>query len=229
MGTAHTCSTRHRSALLLFSAASLAEAGRDACAARLSEADGAAAARRLACKCQAHLAAVPGGGVDRAHQAAAEDARRQRTTAPAVGATELVLEHGSGKRQVGGRVLVSHPAGCTRECVVLEADRSMTRMKVAQALEQAKEKRDSLPENITVDNGSEFCSRALETWTMTNEVQLCFIRPSRLVENGFIESFNGQLRDESLNVGWFSWLDDVPVKLTEFREHYNRERAGTVH
>ena len=46
-----------------------------------------------------------------------------------------------------------------------------------------------MPESITVDNGSEFCSRALEAWTMANEVQLCFIRPGRPVENGFIESF----------------------------------------
>ena len=50
----------------------------------------------------------------------------------------------------------------TRECVRLEADRSMTGMKVAQALEHARHERGRLPESITVDNGSEFCSRALE-------------------------------------------------------------------
>ncbi len=70
----------------------------------------------------------------------------------------------------------------------------MTGMKVAQALEHAKRERGSLPESITVDNGSEFCSRALEAWAMGNDVQLCFIRPGRPVENGFIESFNGRLR-----------------------------------
>ncbi len=76
----------------------------------------------------------------------------------------------------------------TRECVGLEADRSMTGMKVAQALERAKDERGHLPESITVDNGSEFCSRALEAWAMGNEVQLCCIRPGPPVENGFIES-----------------------------------------
>ena len=86
----------------------------------------------------------------------------------------------------------------TRECVCLEADRAMTGMKVAQALEQAKAERGRLPGSITVDNGSEFSSRALEAWVMSNDVQLCFIRPGRPVENGFIESFNGRLRDE-----WF--------------------------
>ena len=116
----------------------------------------------------------------------------------------------------------------TRECVRLEADRSMTGMKVAQALERARQERGSLPKSITVDNGSEFCSRALEAWAMTNEVQLCFIRPGRPVENGFIESFNGRLRDECLNVEWFTSLDDARQKLAKFRDHYNRERPHSA-
>jgi len=48
--------------------------------------------------------------------------------------------------------------------------------------------------------------------------------PPRPVENGFIESFNGRLRDECLNVEWFSSLDDARRKLAKFLEHYNRER-----
>jgi putative transposase len=116
----------------------------------------------------------------------------------------------------------------TRECVELGADRSMTGMKVAQALERAKRERGSLPESITLDNGSEFCSRALEAWAMANEVQLCFIRPGRPVENGFIESFNGRLRDECLNIEWFSSLEDAREKLAKFREHYNQQRPHSA-
>ena len=116
----------------------------------------------------------------------------------------------------------------TRECVCLEADRSMSGMKVAQALERAKQERGSLPESITVDNGSEFCSRALEAWAMTNAVQLCFIRPGRPVENGFIESFNGRLRDECLNVEWFASLEDAQQKLARFRQHYNHHRPHSA-
>jgi putative transposase len=112
----------------------------------------------------------------------------------------------------------------TRECVALEADRSMTGIKVAEALQNAKQERDSLPESITVDNGSEFSGRALEAWAMGNNVRLCFIRPGRPVENGFIESFNGRLRDECLNVEWFSSLEDARQKLAKFREHYNHLR-----
>jgi putative transposase len=112
----------------------------------------------------------------------------------------------------------------TRECVCLEADRVMTGMKVAQALERAKTERGSMPASITVDNGTEFCSRALEAWVMGNDVQLCFIRPGRPVENGFIESFNGRLRDECLSVEWFVSLNDARQKLAKFRDHYNHER-----
>ena len=112
----------------------------------------------------------------------------------------------------------------TRECVALEADRSMTGTKVAEVLERANRERSCLPETITVDNGSEFSGRALEAWVMGNRVQLCFIRPGRPVENGFIESFNGRLRDECLNVEWFSSLEDARKKLANFREHYNHQR-----
>ncbi len=116
----------------------------------------------------------------------------------------------------------------TRECVCLEADRAMTGMKVAQALEQAKAERGRLPGSITVDNGSEFSSRALEAWVMGNDVQLYFIRPGRPVENGFIESLNGRLRDECLNVEWFVSLQDARQKLAKFREHYNHERPHSA-
>ena len=116
----------------------------------------------------------------------------------------------------------------TRECVGLEADRSMTGMKVAQTLDAAKQERNCLPESITVDNGSEFSGRALEAWAIAHEVRLCFIRPGRPVENGFIESFNGRLRDECLNVEWFASLEDARWKLAKFREHYNRERPHSA-
>ena len=56
----------------------------------------------------------------------------------------------------------------TRECVRLEADRAMTGMMVAQALGRAKAERGKLPASITVDNGTEFCSRALEAWVMSH-------------------------------------------------------------
>jgi len=112
----------------------------------------------------------------------------------------------------------------TRECVALEAGFSMTGKKVVELLEGVRQERGSLPESITVDNGSEFSGRVLEAWAMGNNVQLCFIRPGRPVENSFIESFNGRLRDECLNVEWFASLEDARQKLAKFREHYNHQR-----
>lgn len=71
------------------------------------------------------------------------------------------------------------------------------------ALTNAAAERGTTPNSITLDNGSEFAGRAMEVWAIQTGVQLRFIRPGRPVENGFIESFNGRLRDECLNVEWF--------------------------
>jgi transposase InsO family protein len=76
----------------------------------------------------------------------------------------------------------------TRECVCLEADRAMTGMQVAQALERTKVERGKLPASITMDNGTEFCSRALEAWVMANDSCVSFgrgDRPLKLSMNPF--------------------------------------------
>ncbi len=158
-------------------------------------------------------------------------ARRQRVARPmATGADQCWSMDFVSDKLADGRSfrILTVVDQFTRECVWLEADRSMTGMKVAQALERAKCERGSLPDSITLDNGSEFCSRALEAWAMGHDVQLCFIRPGRPVENGFIESFNGRLRDECLNVEWFSSLEDARQKLAKFRKHYNQQRPHSA-
>jgi putative transposase len=112
----------------------------------------------------------------------------------------------------------------TRECVALQADRFMSGQKVAEWLTLAITARGTVPDSITADNGSEFAGRILEAWAMQHEVQLSFIRPGRPTENGMIESFNGRLRDECLNVNWFTSLADARKKLSLWREQYNRLR-----
>ena len=116
----------------------------------------------------------------------------------------------------------------TRECVWLEADHSMNGAKVAAALTYAATEREGFPESITCDNGSEFAGRVMEAWAMEHEVKLCFIRPGRPVENGFAESFNGRLRDEFLNVNWFSSLADARQKLANWRTHFNEHRPHSA-
>jgi putative transposase len=112
----------------------------------------------------------------------------------------------------------------TRECVALEADRSMSGSKVVEALNRACQAYAGSPESITCDNGSEFAGRVLETWAMERGVRLIFIRPGRPMENGFVESFNGRLRDECLNVEWFRSLEEARQKLAAWRHHYNHQR-----
>ena len=86
----------------------------------------------------------------------------------------------------------------TRESLALVADRSLTGVKVAAALSRSLQRRGA-PTAITVDNGGEFVSRAMDAWAYAHDVRLDFIRPGKPVENAFIESFNGRLRDECLN------------------------------
>lgn len=90
----------------------------------------------------------------------------------------------------------------TRECLALHADRHLSGRKVAQVLERVGAER-GLPKEITVDNGTEFFSKAMDAWCHRHHVRLDFIRPGRPTENGYIESFNGKLRDECLSVEWF--------------------------
>jgi len=116
----------------------------------------------------------------------------------------------------------------TRECVGLMADRSMSGSHVVAALKEATGERGALPRSITLDNGSEFAGRVLEAWAIEHGVQLCFIRPGRPVENGFIESFNGRLRDECLNVEWFASLSEARRILARWRTHYNQQRPHSA-
>ena len=80
------------------------------------------------------------------------------------------------------------------------------------------------PRSITVDHGTEFQSRALEDWAYRRGVQLDFIRPGTPVENAFIESFNGRLRDECLNVNQFTSLEDARTRIEAWRRDYNQRR-----
>jgi putative transposase len=115
----------------------------------------------------------------------------------------------------------------TRECLVLFADNALSGEKVATALDKIVVLRGT-PESITVDNGSEFASKAMDLWAYKNGVHLDFIRPGKPVENGYIESFNGKLRDECLNVEVFFTLADARRKLHLWRRDYNHHRPHSA-
>lgn len=111
----------------------------------------------------------------------------------------------------------------TRECETLLADNTLSGEKVAMALDKVVALRGA-PNSITMDNGTEFTSKALDLWAYKNGVHLDFIRPGKPVENGYIESFNGKLRDECLNVEVFFNLADARRKLYLWRRDYNHHR-----
>jgi putative transposase len=111
----------------------------------------------------------------------------------------------------------------SRESPLIEVDFAMSGQRVADALE-ARTADMPVPVSITVDHGSEFTSKALEDWAWRRGVKLDFVRPGKPMENGHIESFNGRLRDECLNVMQFMSLDDARVKIEAWRVDYNQRR-----
>jgi putative transposase len=115
----------------------------------------------------------------------------------------------------------------TREALALVADRSLTGVKVAAALTTVLQQR-ATPEAISVDNGTEFVSKAMDAWAYAHGVRLDFIRPGRPVENAFIESFNGRLRDECLNSHVFGSVAEAQLLLDAWREDYNQVRPHSA-
>lgn len=110
-----------------------------------------------------------------------------------------------------------------RECIAIEVDNSLTGTKVAQVLNRLIETR-GLPKSITIDNGTEFTSRAFDQWAYEKGIKLNFIQPGKPSQNGFVESFNGKFRDECLNENWFSNLSHAKELIEKWRIDYNTQR-----
>jgi putative transposase len=111
----------------------------------------------------------------------------------------------------------------SRRSPILEAASSMSGFTVGGVLDQAIGG-GIAPRSITVDHGTEFMSRALEDWAFARGVQHDFIRPGKPAENAYIESFNGRLRDECLNVHQFTSIEDARAKIEAWRIDYNQRR-----
>jgi putative transposase len=126
-----------------------------------------------------------------------ERAQRQRVASgQAIGANQKWSMDFVAQRLADGRWIrvLTVVDQFTRECLLLHADTALSGEKVALALDAVVAGRGA-PQSITVDNGTEFASKAMDLWAYRNGVHLDFIRPGRPVENGYIESFNGRLRE----------------------------------
>lgn len=111
----------------------------------------------------------------------------------------------------------------SREYPVLEVDHSLTGQRVTRVLERIVLTR-GLPEVITVDNGPEFISKAMNAWAYANGIKLHFIQAGKPTQNAYIESFNGKFRDECLDEHVFVSLDDARTKIETWRLDYNANR-----
>ena len=114
----------------------------------------------------------------------------------------------------------------SRECPAIEVDTSLGGRRVVSVLERLAETR-GLPEVITIDNGPEFTSKALDEWAYCRGVKLNFIRPGKPIENAYVESFIGKLRDECLNENWFINLNHARQVIESWRLDYNEGRPHT--
>jgi putative transposase len=112
---------------------------------------------------------------------------------------------------------------CTRECLTLVADTSISGIRVARELDRLLIERGK-PKMIVSDNGTELTSNAILRWADDHKVAWHYIAPGKPVQNAFAESFIGRLRDELLNETLFRSLPHARAVLEAWRADYNDDR-----
>ncbi len=111
----------------------------------------------------------------------------------------------------------------TRECLAIDVARNLRSDDVLERLAWLMATR-GVPGHIRSDNGAEFTAKAVRSWLGRVGVKTLYIEPGSPWENGYIESFNGKLRDELLNGEVFNSLTEARVLIERWREHYNTMR-----
>lgn len=111
----------------------------------------------------------------------------------------------------------------TRECLAIKAARRLTSHDVVEVLTDLFIER-GVPVHIRSDNGSEFIAKRVREWLAKLQVRPLYIEPGSPWENGYIESFNGKMRDELLNGEIFYSLKEAQVLIEMWRRHYNTVR-----
>jgi putative transposase len=112
---------------------------------------------------------------------------------------------------------------CTRECLALVPDSSISGARVARELDRIIAWRGS-PAAVTSDNGTELTSNAILKWADERGVGWQYIQPGKPQQNAFSESFNSRLRDELLNETLFRSLTHARIELDAWRIDYNQHR-----
>jgi transposase InsO family protein len=111
----------------------------------------------------------------------------------------------------------------TRECLAAIPDTSISGRRVARELTMLMETRGK-PSMIVSDHGTEFTSNAILGWATDHRVEWHYIAPGKPMQNGFVESFNGRMRDELLNETLFLNLDHARLLIGAWVTDYNTAR-----
>lgn len=115
----------------------------------------------------------------------------------------------------------------TRECLALEVDTSITGKRAIGVLNRIAFFR-GYPKEIITDNGPEFTCNAFSEWTYSKKIDHIFIDPGEPVQNAYIESFNGKLRDECLNEHVFINIPDAREIIGDWLVEYNCDRPHSA-
>jgi putative transposase len=115
----------------------------------------------------------------------------------------------------------------SRENLTLVADTSLSGLRVCRELDRVIAER-GMPATIVSDNGTEFTSMAILKWVQDTGIDWHYIAPGKPQQNGFIESFNGKLRDECLNETLFSSLAQARETLAGWQQDYNWHRPHSA-
>jgi transposase InsO family protein len=111
----------------------------------------------------------------------------------------------------------------TRECLAAIPDTSISGRRVARELTTLIDRRGK-PRMIVSDNGTEFTSNAILGWQQERAIEWHYIAPGKPMQNGYIESFNGRMRDELLNESLFLDLDQARQIVAAWVVDYNTAR-----
>jgi putative transposase len=115
----------------------------------------------------------------------------------------------------------------TRECLAIDVARRLTSEDVLERLSDLFVRR-AVPDHVRSDNGPEFTATAVRDWLKSVGVRTLFIEPGSPWENGYIESFNGKLRDELLDREIFDTLLEAKVLIERWRQEYNTVRPHSA-
>lgn len=132
-------------------------------------------------------------------------------------------------RTIGGRQLkmLTMVDEYTRECLAVETAASITSADVRRVLERVCGER-GYPEAIRSDNGSEFIAASVGNWLAAKGIKRIFSQPGKPWQNGYIESFNGKLRDELLSRAYFHSLREAKAEIELWRQDYNTARPHSA-